>query len=330
MTIAAIPGVETFHPRAAWEPGPGTPLFGDLLRDSSFHRTPEGLWLPGITHLATHYTAAIDIPDGDPGEILGGIDGIRRLLRNAHWDYLANRSGGGYRRLSDGRWFPGYPLGYSFAFDWLGGVWEINGFDYRPSATSGWNNRALAFLMLTDRADPGSELMWRSFRAVAAEAVRRGARFTPDTVWSHGWFAERTGTGTPTACCGDALEAQIRAGYGDWTQDDTGDDMITLPTPRRAYDSRKTGGPLGVGESREITIGMTTEAFLNVTVIGQSGSSGFVSVNDPTGKTSLVNYDIADRLESNTAPFHTPNGKVVITNHVGVAHVIVDVFASKP
>lgn len=331
MPTLTIPGVETLHPRTEWEPGPGTPLFGDLRRGYAFHRTPASLWLPGIQYIATHYTGAVNIPDGDPGEILSGVDGIRNLLRNAHWDYLNNRSDGGYRRLSDNRWFPGYPLGYSFAFDWLGGVWEINGFDYQPAATSGWNNRALAFLMLTDRADPGSALMWRSHRAVAREALRRGARIAPERVWSHGWFAERTGTGTPTACCGGALEAQINAGYGDYTQDDTGDDdMITLPTPRRAFDSRQTGGPFGPGESREVIVGMTTEAHINVTVVGLDGTSGFISVNDPAAKTSVINYSGEDRIESNTVPVLTPNGRIAVKNSQGRAHVIVDVFASKP
>lgn len=337
--MSVIPGVATVHPRTAWEPNGvdawyGSHLlkaYGDLRRDSAFHRTPPSLWLPGVQYIAVHYTSAIDIPDGDPDEIIAGEDGIRSLLARTHFDYLANRTGGGYERLDDGRRFPGYPLGYSFAFDWLGGVWEINGFDYQPAATSGWNNRALAFLMLTDRADPGSSLMWQSFRAVAAEAQRRGARIAPERVWSHRWFRERLGTGTATACTGPALEAQIVAGLGDWTKDRPGDDdMNILPTPRRAYDSRKSGGRLVPGEVREIVIGMTTEAFVNITVVGEEHTGGFLSINDPTATTSIVNYSDEDNVESNTAPVLTPNGKITIKNSHGYAHVIVDVFAQKP
>ena len=220
-----IPGVETYHRRSVWEPNGVDPwygnwllrAYGDLRRDSAFHRRPPELEITKVTRLAVHYTAAVNLPDGDPGEILTGIDGIRALLARSTFDYLSNRSGGGYERTSDGHWFKGYPLGYSFAIDWLGGVWEIQGWDYRPAATSGWNNSTLAILMLTDRADPATDLAWQSFRALAAEAKRRGARITPESVWSHGWFYERTGTGTPTGCCGDALEAQIEAGAGDWT-----------------------------------------------------------------------------------------------------------------
>lgn len=239
---SAIPGIETFHPRSTWEPGPGFPITGDLRRDVAFNRQPRGLTIGDVDQLAVHYTSAINIPDGDPGEILDGVDGIRNLLRNAHWDYLTNRTHGGYTRISDGRFFPGYPLGYSFAFDWLGGVWEINGFDYMPAATNQHNEHTLAFLMLTDRYDPASDLMWRSFRAVAREAIVRGATITPDGIWSHGWFVERTGEGTPTGCCGDALEAQIVAGKGDFTRSEGERSKMIIHPPapgNRILDTRE-------------------------------------------------------------------------------------------
>lgn len=162
----------------------------------------------------------MNLPDGDPGELVTGNDDIRRLLAAAHGDYLRNRTGGGYRRLSDGTWFPGYPLGYSFAYDWLGGVWEINGFDYLPAATSSHNRHTLAHLMLTDRHDPGSDLMWASMRAVCREAERRGAR-AKDRPLDHNGFRTEYGTGTATACCGDALRLQIAQGLGDMSYDDS-------------------------------------------------------------------------------------------------------------
>lgn len=111
---------------------------------------------------------------------------------------------------------------------------------------------------------------------------------------------------------------------------DPEDDMRILATPRRAYDSRKGGGPFAAGESRSVAVGMTTEAFVNVTAIGQSGTTGYFSVNDPGASTSIVNYSGDDRVEANSAPVLTPNGQIVITNHGGIAHVVVDVFAEKP
>lgn len=363
MTVGlTIPGVETVHPREVWEPNGvdnwyGTwylNTYGDLRRADAFHRLPAGLDLSEVEYVATHYTSAIDIPDGDPDEILGGVDGIRALLARTQYDYLANRTGGSYRRTRgntpDGRIFPGYHLGYSFAIDWLGGVWEIQGWSFRPAATSGWNRKALAVLMLTDRADPGSELMWRSHRALSREALRRGARIAPSRVWSHGWFRERTGTGTATGCCGPALEAQIRAGLGDWalhtdnpTEEDS--DMTTEPKPYRAYDSRPTEQegvhlalreqneavpktPLAVGETREIVVGMASEVYVVVTAIGHG--NGYISVNDPDGDTSIVGYSDADRVESNGAPALAPGGKITVTAHRAPADVAIDIYAKKP
>src|SRR5512146_595549 len=146
MLVLQIPGVETFHQRSEWEPA-------GYRMASDFTATPNRLVIPNVTRNAVHYTAVINLPDGDPNEILTGEDGIRRLLASATIDYLTNRSDGGYTRRSDGRYFPGYPLGYSFAYDWLGGVWEIRGFDFMPAATGGHNSYTLAHLMLTDRDD---------------------------------------------------------------------------------------------------------------------------------------------------------------------------------
>lgn len=213
----------TYHPRSVWEPD-------QYQMASSFDRTPARLNPARIDRAAIHYTAAINIPDGDPNEIVGGIDGIRRLLAGITIDYYTNRTGGGYRRLSDRRWFPGYPFGYSFAIDWLGGIWEGRGFDFQPAATSGHNDHTIAILMLTDRADPGTELMWASARELQRETIRRGARLA-NRPWAHGWFAERTGQGTRTACCGAALKAQIDAGLGDLDHPETSPPTIPQPVP---------------------------------------------------------------------------------------------------
>lgn len=203
-----IPGVETVHVRETWEPD------GFRLTES-FTKTPgrRTNWSVADT-TAAHYTSAINLPDGDPGEILNGVDGIRALLARTQIDYYTNRTGGGYTRKSDGRFFPGYAIGYNFAVDWLGGVWELRGWDFSPAATSKHNGHTLAVLLLTDRADPGSPLMLRSARMIQRECVRRGGRLA-NRPWPHGSFRTRTGTGTATACCGPALTAQIDAGLLD-------------------------------------------------------------------------------------------------------------------
>lgn len=360
MTLGlTIPGVETVHPREVWEPNGvdnwyGTwylNAYGDLRRDAAFHREPGGLDLSRAEYIATHYTSAIDLPDGDPDEIQSGVDGIRALLARSTYDYLANRSDGGYTRnrgnTPDGRHFPGYPLGYSWAFDWLGGVWEINGLDYQPAATASWNPQARAYLMLTDRYDPGSALMWQSFRAVAAWEASLGARITPENIWPHGKFFAVTGKGTPTGCCGSALTAQIDAGLGDWTQHPTPEEDMRTIDPYRAYDSRpefqdgyinatmreqnkdvpKT--VLQPGQTREIVVGMSTEVFANVVVIGKGGA-GFLSINDPTGATSPIGYDAADRVEYNGVPLKTPGGKIKVMAVGAACDFAVDVFQIAP
>lgn len=146
---------------------------------------------------------------------MDGIDGIRQLLIRSNWDYLRNRKGGGYTSLITNEYFPGYPLGYSWGYDWLGGIWEINGIEFRPAATSEHNTYTKADLFLTDRYDPASKLMLRSAREVGRVLKQLGAVDLEDRPWSHGWFAERTGVGTPTACCGDAIELQINQGLLD-------------------------------------------------------------------------------------------------------------------
>lgn len=197
----------TYHRREEWEPF-------EVMRTQNLSRTPSPQLLTAVTRDATHYTAAINIPDGDPGEILDGIDGIRRLLIAANWDYLRNRKDGGYRSTITGEWFPGYPLGYSWAYDWLGGIWEINGIEFRPAATSQHNTYTKADLVLTDRADPASDLMLAAVRACRRARRHFGSR-AADRPWPHGKFFTETGEGTPTACCGTAVINQINAGLLD-------------------------------------------------------------------------------------------------------------------
>ena len=141
-----------------------------------------------------------------------------------------------------------------------------------------------------------------------------------------------------TSCPGDYLyphipSIQIRAQQiliqANQTEEET--DMVTLPKPRRAYDSRSVK-PFRAGETRNITVGGTNlkEVFVNVTVVGQDGTSGYVSLNDaPNPTTSVVNYSGEDRLEGNGVPVAVTNGSIDVTNVVGKAHVILDVFAEK-
>lgn len=224
-TNVTIPEVDVVFQRQDWEPG-------NYEMDTDFHRTPSALQFDRVDRIATHYTAALDISDGDPGETQ---DQVRQLMANITVSYYNNKKNGGYQRLADGKWFPGFPFGYSFAVDHWGAVWVGRGWDFIPAATGGHNTHTIAILMLTDLKDPGSEAMWRSFRMISREAKRRGAPLHNDP-WAHGWFAERLGYGTPTGCCGDALKAQINAGLGNLDYKEKEADMAQMRAVRIRFD----------------------------------------------------------------------------------------------
>jgi hypothetical protein len=289
-----IPGVATFHPRSAWEPQ-GYRMAVD------FDRTPSKANWSNADLGAIHYTSAINLPDGDPSEILNGVDGIRQLLARTQIDYYQNRTDGGYTRTSDGRFFPGYPTGYSFAVDWLGGVWELRGWDYLPAATSGHNGHTIAILMLTDRNDPAPPLMLRSARMILRETNRRGGKLV-NRPWAHGWFVERTGIGTATACCGAPMKAQIDQGLFDLDHPDPttpGDDTVyrSITGAPRVLDTRNEGGALPKGGQRTVhahRAGLAdgaTHVAVTVTAVDTAGP-GFLTAwpAGPLPTSSFVNY----------------------------------------
>lgn len=324
MTV--IPGVQTVHDRAEWEED-------GYRMATSFTRQPPALQLPAVDLEAVHYTAAIDIPDGDLGEFDYQIGPFLAAIQR---DYYNNRrAGSGYTRISDGKHFPGYAFGYSFAFDWLGGVWVGRGFDFSPAATSGHNSHTLAFLMLTDRYDPGTPLMWQSMRATAREANRRGARIA-NRPWGHGEFFTNTGTGTPTACPGDENLATIHEGLLDLDYDAQEETMHTVN--ERAYDSRGNQddwgpelrvanaavplGPMSAGERRKVVVGMTNRAEVHITVLGEG--PGYLAINgiDSRPKTSMVNAQPSG-VDSGTWTLSTPEGAIYVwASHEGLDFIV--------
>lgn len=200
MTISTtIPGVATIHERVVWEP-----VGYRMALD--FTRTPPPYPTTNITRPVGHYTGAMNVPDGDPGD----EHNCAAFLARAQREYLEKRTGGGYIRKSDGRYFPGYPLGYHFGFDWLGGVWVIRGFDFLSAATNGHNGYTIACLFFVDGADKANGLMWASARAVAREARRRSGRadFAAEFT-DHGSLRIDTGVGTATACSGAGIRSQL-------------------------------------------------------------------------------------------------------------------------
>lgn len=181
--------MHTFHPRSTWVSA-AEPVTGPALP-----------W-PTIDTNPCHYTAAVNLIDGDPNEF---VTGIPAYLRRIHHDYLTNRpqfNAAGVK-TSDG-----YSIGYNFAIDWLGGIWELRGFDYKCAANATykgvvWNNRTVAILFLVDGNDGATDEALAAARWVVAETRRRAGRRT--AIKPHSAIGA-------TACCGDGLRAQIAAG----------------------------------------------------------------------------------------------------------------------
>lgn len=165
------------HPRADWV-DPALPVKGPAI-------------FPWVTadRIAIHYTAALNLIDGDPGEDWAGIPAY---LRAIHRDYMTNPK-------------RGYSIGYGIAVDQRGHTWQLRGVTWKNAANLNWNDRTLAVLVLVDAAD--------ELRSPAVEAVRQIVA----------WFRAQSPFGDAvkiighrdigaTACPGNGVYGQIVAG----------------------------------------------------------------------------------------------------------------------
>lgn len=177
--MSLVPGAQTVHPRETWV-DPRFPVFGPL--DNPLNNDT----------VVIHYTAADNLIDGDPGE---HAENLPAYIRAMQYSYVTQR---------------GYSLGYLFAVDWLGGIWQIRGWEYQSAANAGHNEHTFPILVLVDGADAATPEAVRSIQLIGAEAQRRAKR--PLVVKGHGQLRLETGVGTATACPGAGLQAQVIAG----------------------------------------------------------------------------------------------------------------------
>lgn len=181
MSTLAIPGVETVHPRASWQ-DPRYPIVG-----------PAMLW-DELNQGVAHYPGVDEVPSGDIHE---HADHVPRFLRAAQVAYHFQR---------------GYSLGYLWAIDWLGGAWEIRGFDIRAAANPGRlhnpNNRpelnanrwTAPFLFIVDIGERITPEAAATGRALWREYARLAPRpWLPRPRPHHYWDA----TGCPGAVIDD-------------------------------------------------------------------------------------------------------------------------------
>lgn len=171
-----IAGVDTLHRRAVWCPDPFAAPPGDMA---------------AVRVGVIHYAAAESIPVE--------VEDVAGWLYNIHRWSLARH---------------GWSLVYGWAVDWLGGVWEIRGFDHRNAANLGRhvggtaNRWTASILMITAGDAPATQLAIRSARAILAEHRRRSA-----ATWTARPLAHRDTD--PTDCPGSGLLAQLADGLFD-------------------------------------------------------------------------------------------------------------------
>jgi len=200
MTLAYHPEViPTYHPRSEWEdrrypidatyrfklddkgkPIPGT---GFML---SAGTAPKLRW-SDIVGCAVHYTADDDLIDGDPGEWAYQLPGY---MRSMQLSYALHRA---------------YSLGYNWAVDWLGGIWEIRGFDLKTAAHAPWNEEYVAVLVLVDGSDTTTPLADHSIRWIMDQCALRSQKFNYNNIVGHKDLAA-------TACPGDGAYRKVQEG----------------------------------------------------------------------------------------------------------------------
>lgn len=170
----------TVWPRSAWV-DPLYPVTGPALP-----------WTK-IDTIAPHYTAAVNLIDGDLGEFQYNIPPYLRAIQR---DYL-NRDP------------VGYSIGYNWAIDWLGGIWECRGWNIK-SAAQGFplNDNVVAVLLLVDGNDAPTLEAQASFRFLNSQA--RSFTHKKLIVMDHGRLP-----GAATACAGAGIRATVDAGFLD-------------------------------------------------------------------------------------------------------------------
>ena len=166
------------HARTTWQ-DPKLPVTGPPIDWSR------------IDTVVIHYTAADDLIDGDPGE---SADNLPAYLRAIQRDYMTHRN-------------PPYSVGYNAAVDWLGGSWELRGYDIKCAANKGHNEHTFAILMLVDGNDMATTYAAAEVRRLIAQAevlARRELKIT-----GHG---QLTNPNAATACPGTGLRGQVAIG----------------------------------------------------------------------------------------------------------------------
>ena len=140
-----------------------------------------------IDTFVIHYTAAVNLPDGDSGPRESQSD-IPPYLRSIQNDYTVNR---------------GYSIGYNVSVDIWGAAYQLRGDDIKCAANKGHNDHTFACLMLVDGDDRASEKMAARVRRLVADAERLAGKKLK--IVGHGEIGS-------TSCPGRGLRQDILDG----------------------------------------------------------------------------------------------------------------------
>lgn len=318
MPNVKVPGVQTYHSRESWQ-DPAKPVTG-----------PPSEWIRITTNVA-HYTADDDLIDGDPGEHASQLP---QYMRDMQSSYLRSR---------------GYSLGYLFAVDWLGGVWEIRGFDIRSAANKGnprktgvvnFNGYSFPILFLVDGADGLTEEARYSAQMLYREAERRAnrplGRPKPHSDLDY------------TSCCGNGIRMNIAWGHLDpidpvgvvipppqppiTLPPTSGADMKYIEPSSRGFDSRSSSLKAGafthdIDLKNFSGVPITSEAVtVTLTAVSPQGG-GYATVwsgAGPMPNTSDLNWSGNDGAVANTTVTRVSGGKFKVYLS-GPAHLLVDI-----
>lgn len=191
------------HRRSVWE-DPKRPVLPTAAQSAALgYSVPPAINWRRVDTVAIHYTAADDLIDGDPGE---HAEDLPAYLRAIQRDYSTNRKP------------TPYSVGYNVAVDWLGGVWELRGWDLKCAANKGHNEHTWAVLVLVDGASPATDeqaagIRWAIGRAEEEKASATSGLVIPFAIMGHGELAATDDDPTNgTACPGDGLLMQIHGG----------------------------------------------------------------------------------------------------------------------
>jgi hypothetical protein len=173
------------HRRDEWV-NPAQPFTGVINGDGEMYHAPAFLGWSRIDDVVIHYPGVTGAIGTDPVAV----------LRNMHNDYLMNR---------------GYALGYGFAVDLKGEVWEVRGDTFTNAANKGdelhhhvgWNDHSISILILVGQQDAANAAQVKTTNALIDELERRNGG--PLNLM---WHAQ----GQSTDCAGAGIIDQLQRG----------------------------------------------------------------------------------------------------------------------